>query len=186
MNFNLLSVVQSDLLLCKLDEDFVGNVEMSIQKTTSEKYIGSYIINQEPVVARINFVRFDALEPLLTSFDEMHDFNVKYFKDQINEYYANPFKSEEAAEVFKEDFERRVMHWIRNALPKGQDKEDFKKLSFWPRSDGEELRIGLHVWEDESVDIANTHQKANEKVRKALADIYRYNGPFTFVADLPF
>lgn len=186
LNFNLLSVVQSDLLLCKLTEDFLGNVETIIQKTSSEKYIGSYIINQDSMIARINFVRYDALEPLLTSFDEMHDFNIKFFEGQLEEYYQNPFATKAAVDVFEEQFASRIMLWVRAAMPKEEREFDASDLSIWLRRSGEELIIGVPVWKDDSVEDLNSNERLLERTRLALKEYYRYDGPFKFDADIPF
>ena len=186
MNFNLLSVAHSDMLLCKLAESKNGEVDVSISETDGQTYIASYIINQQEAVARVNFVKFNALEPVISWMDEMHEFNVHHFKDRIDEYYQNPFKSEACSAVFKKEFANRVLVWVGAALPKNEKKLTAADFSFWPRSEGEELRIGLGVLDDEFIEALNADQRMRELVRKALAKIYRYTGPFKFEMDIPF
>lgn len=185
-DFNLLSVADAQMKLCRLEESDSKDVNVSLDDTDREAYIASYIINQQEVVARVNFVTYKALDLTVTWLDEKAEFNVHYFEEKIDEFYANPFASEERAEVFKKDFESRVLHWIRYGLPKGRDKEKLDGLSFWQKAEDEPLRIGLSLWESGNVDVLNEHKEVKRRVADALAHIYRYTGPFLFDEDIPF
>jgi hypothetical protein len=186
-NFSLLSVINGELLVAKLNEDFVGDVDASIGKTNLATYIGNYIIDQSEIVARVNFVTFDALDDVIYAFDEMHKYDTTFFQGRIDEYFKDPFTDEAASNVFKRELESRIVRWINMIISRvGLDGPDVDELRLGWKSPGRELGIYISAYEDATFDALNADKKLKERVQSALADLYRYHGAFSFDMDFPF
>jgi hypothetical protein len=187
MNFNLVSIADAEIELCKLDETDEGDVKVSIENVDWETYIASYIIDRQQIVSRINFVRFPAFEQILTWFDEMHDFNTQFFDQRIANYYQSPFVSPDSIEVFLNLFANRIVNSINAVVTKaGGEPIQAEHIEIYRRRGDRKITVGIPIWDLKTVEALNKDEDATNRTRKAFSELYRYEGTFAFDMDIPF
>lgn len=179
-NFTLLSVVDSDLLRIFMSDDSDGeNLLMNSEEVSAEKYIGSYIINEREVTARINFIRAESIDEYIDALDDLHDFNVSFCQHKIDEYYDKPFVDRETSDVLISLFRARVSWSINRLLERSSLSFESKSLTLWWRESVKTLEIEL-PFNTKIIDHLNRDDELQKKVGTALEDVYRYKGPFVF------
>ncbi|MEM9403223.1 MAG: hypothetical protein AAGA44_12145 [Pseudomonadota bacterium] len=188
MLFNLLTVADAELLLCLLDQAENSDVEVSISEVDTDTHIASFIVDQKEATSRVNFVRFSALEDVLTKFDSMHSFNRRFFADASADYFAHPFESKEATAVFLDQFVRQISISLRLALRgTGEDLEgriDLVEIS--RRRGADYVSVGVPFIEDATISALNEDERLRARTRDALEEFYRYHGDFKYEMGFPF
>lgn len=179
-NFNLLSVIDSDLVQIH----FKGK-SISATVVDEARSIFNYIVNRQETASRIHFCTFKALESVLDFYDQLHDMNCAFFKDLSKSFYKDVFSDWNRAQVLKQDFEKRVL-WIINLHHKFGSEKKLSGLDFRKLRDGDLLKIEVDANADD-VEFLNGHSGVRNNVKRALESIYHYSGDFAFVEDdIPF
>ena len=109
--FNLLSVVDSDLIRLYFDGDSIET-----QPVNDEHYIARYIIKKQATFSRIRFMRADAFGALLSEYSALHQENCRWFDGQCGEFYLDIVKDSKRAEILIDDFRKEVRRTISWAL----------------------------------------------------------------------
>ena len=109
--FNLLSVVDSDLIRLYFDGDSIET-----QPVNDEHYIARYIIKKQATFSRIRFMRADAFGALLPEYSALHQENCRWFDGQCGEFYLDIVKDSKRAEILIDDFRKEVRRTISWAL----------------------------------------------------------------------
>lgn len=183
-NFILMSIVDCDLIRYHLS--YVGEsgkIQFEGEEISAEKYIGSYIINNEEVTARVNFVRADVIEAHILALDQLHEFNVKFCSTKIDEYFDEPFKTLASTNVLIDKFRSSVywpIHWKLKHLGEAINAKD---ISIWNPEEADYVEVELPV-DPQIIEVLNGDEDLLARVSKGLKEVYKYDGDVRF--NLPF
>ncbi|MDP1550238.1 MAG: hypothetical protein Q8L97_08780 [Nitrosomonas sp.] len=180
--FNLLSVIDSDLIRLK----FTGD-EIKAEPINSEHYIARYIIKKKESFSRVRFLTAASFNTSLEDYNRLHAANCQWFERTYNNFFDEAIKDWKRTEVFIEEFREKLRWSLFWRL-----KRDFNKsyntniLSLDWKSKENRLAVTLSV-DSEVLEFLNGDDETRKAVEKALKEIYRYTGDFYFAEDdLPF
>jgi hypothetical protein len=179
--FNLLTVVDAELVRIHFDE---ANILAST--VTDEQYVARYIVKKKDTVARIHFVNANEFPRVLEDYDRLHAANATIFGEDKESFYRDIFADTDRTTVFIEDFNNAIrsrLSWrLRRHVP-GHDEIDPVSVS-WSKDD-RRVDVLIEVSSD-SIAFLSGDAEARGVVGRALKDIYRYEGPFEFIEEIPF
>ncbi len=189
-NFNLISVADTELVKLHFGEE---SVDASL--VDNDKYIGSYIVNNNDVQSRIHFINSEKINDVISSYDKLHQMNRVYFKGLVSNFYKDAVKNIDKTEVFKKPFLKSIIFKVNRVLKTYHntlvDEDDFNL--FWNKDKGSleiDLSLGIQFpseSEDAAIEKLNSDKSLNEGVRKSLLKYYRYSGDYIFSNDyIPF
>jgi len=179
--FNLLSVLDTDLVRLMFENDEIKSTNID-----TEHFLTRYIINKKEIFSRIRFIRSNVFSKIINDYDRLHTSNCKWFATECDNFYKDIVKDwrkiESLKSVFKSEIDLmikwRLDHHFQKDIPIGDPS------LFW--SDSQKLlEVGFDT-SDEVLNYLNANDQINEIVEKALLNVYRYKGPFTFAHDIPF
>lgn len=180
--FNLLTVVDADLLRLDFDQD---NINPSF--TSSEHYIARYIVQKKQSFSRVHFVQAEEFSNVIKDYSLLHTANLKIFKSLEDDFYMEAINSDEKVNLFIENFRAEVRWKLYLALPPHlQGEAGFSDVDLnWNTS---EARVDVDVYKapDQLINFLNSDQKCSSVLSAALGKIYRYQGPFQFCHGIPF
>lgn len=180
--FNLLSIIESDLFRLTVDGE-----KISQEQIESEHYISRYIIKKSETFSRIRFIVSSCFAEKLEDYGRLHDANCKWFENSINYFYKDILEDFNRTEVLIGDFRARVWFWIHWAIKqKRSTKISADSISLSWNSEGKYAVVNL--FEDESlIESLNDDVQLRTKVASVLKEVYRYDGDFRFAFDeVPF
>jgi hypothetical protein len=173
--FNLISVIDSDLIRLKVDGE-----NISPSTVESEHYISRYIIKKNETFSRIRFVKASCFEEKLKDYGRLHEANCLWFDRTCNSFYEGILKDSKRTKVLIEEF-RAKMGWLIFSVKHffGKQIEAANISLDW--KDGEDIVL-VTLLEESAVIIENLNNNSKLKVAvfNALADVYRYSGEFRF------
>jgi hypothetical protein len=176
--FNLLSVVDTDLIRLMFSENNISSSSIE-----AEHYLARYIVRKRETFARIRFIRADAFSRALEDYGTLHSANCKWFAEEVDAFYDGLVKDWNRTKVLVEDFRKKIQFSIATCLDcKYSDVGD---VSVNWDDEKKEVWIGVLV-EQPDIDKLNASERVETATKKALKDIYRYEGEFTFSEDIPF
>lgn len=181
--FNLLSIVDADLVRLKF-----GTGKVQATAIDSEHYIGRYIVRKRETFSRIRFINADHFRQCLPDYSRQHDANCKWFSDTCDTFYRNILTDYERRHVLAEEFRKALGWYLKWHLEKNQkDTIDVKGLTAeWSAT---KSSAAVTAWFSAAqVAFLNGSQEAVTRARKALKDVYRYDGAVVFdeEQDIPF
>ena len=180
--FNLISIIDSDLIRLRLDGDNISQASIE-----SEHYISRYIIKKNEIFSRIRFVKASCFEEKLKDYGNLHETNCRWFDRTCNTFYDGILKDWKRSSVLIEDFRAKVrwpIYWAVKHASGAQIETAGISLE-WNEKDN---LPSVTLLEDQVV-IAqlNNDSKLKSAVSSALKDVYRYAGEFRFAIDeIPF
>lgn len=181
--FGLLTVVDTELVRIDYSQD--GSTKA--QQIDEERYIGSYIINQKEVTARIHFITAASFSGVLSRYDELHQCNADLVSDLSEEFYVGLIEDDEKASLVDRDFHRAVMSALNREISKVTNQwntGDYKaRLPLYPSSN---RTVEVYGAKEADVEILNSSAEAKRVVSKALEEYYRYQGTWKFEEEIPF
>ncbi|MBD8722864.1 hypothetical protein IFT43_05735 [Oxalobacteraceae sp. CFBP 13708] len=176
--FNLLSVVDTDLIRLMFEGD---NITSS--RIETEHYLASYIIRKREIFSRIRFITANAFSNVLEDYGRLHTANCKWFSEEFNAFYNGLVKDPNRVAVFAEEFKRRIQFSIATCVNcKYSEVGNFS--IHWDAKE-KEVAIGV-IFDFPDVVQLNDSENVKKATQKALKDIYRYEGDFSFFEDIPF
>lgn len=180
--FNLVSIVETDLIRLKFD-----TASAIASAVDSEHYIARYIINKRESFSRIRFMRADTFPNALVDYTTLHEANCRWFKHFRNEFYRDIFQDSKRVNVLIESF-RAALQWpITRAFlykAKKAPKGDSVSVS-WNKAKSMAEITG--EFDAEELGVLNNDAQANAAVAKALKTFYKFEGKFHFAEeDIPF
>ena len=180
-NINLLSVVDSDLI--KLH--FSGK-KITPSIIDDAQCVFNYIVNKRETSSRIHFCTYDSLDKVLVDYDQLHDMNSSFFGTLLFSFYENIFSNHERVAILKDAFEKQVLWTYNYYRSKEFGTEDKLKEVFFNKSeDSDVLEIEIDV-NSKELDFFNGHEQFRALTERALEQVYRYTGKFTFTFYIPF
>lgn len=180
--FNLLSVVDSDLIRLKIDGE-----NISQESIDSEHYISRYIIKKRETFSRIRFLISSCFEEKLKDYVSLHEANCRWFDRTCNAFYDDVLKDVKRRNVFIDEFRERIRWPIYLAVKNifGSRVESADISLEWNEKDNL-AEVTLAQGED-VVAYLNENSGLKSKISSAFKDVYRYPGEFRFaIDDIPF
>lgn len=177
--FNLLSVVDTDLIRLKFD-----GAEIHGSQLETEHYLARYIVRKHETFSRIRFVTAKAFGATLQDYGRLHVANCTWFGKECDSFYSGLLDDPKRIAVLDEAFKKavnwsvswRLEHRFGQSFDIGVPSLELRKLT-------NDLGIGYLVPPD-----VLAHMNEDKQIRsvfaKALHDIYRYDGNFCFVDDI--
>lgn len=182
-NFNLISVVDGPLLRINYNDG-----EPNIEHISSDIYVGSYIINRKETLSRVHFVTADAFESCLSTYNMLHDHNIKQAFSIYDSCFVDCIKDEKKVDLFITKFNRSVRWEIYKVLRDQREYKNAKDVTkiIWDSKKDCAAIIVDGVWEEEDLQALNNSDEIKSEVKDALKKNYRYSGEFYFDSDFPF
>lgn len=180
--FNLLSVVDSDLLRLHFTEDTIKT-----EVIEQEHYIARYIIGKKATFSRIRFIKASAFQSIISDYDTLHKANCSWHSEQYDEFYIDIVKDFKRIAIYIADFRKEVLWNIRLTLNQNRiTPPDINDLNFFWNETLDSLLIYAN-FDATMTQILNSDAKLCKNISKALLKIYRYKGDFKFTEfDIPF
>ena len=176
--FNLLSVVDTDLIRLMFSGD-----KISSSSIETEHYLARYIVRKRETFSRIRFITANAFSTVLEDYSRLHSANCKWFAEELDAFYDGLVQDWNRAKVLADDFKKRIQFSIATCLEcKYTDVGDISVT--WDEKE-KEVSVGV-LFDFPDIIKLNDSEKVNAATKKALKDIYRYEGEFSFFEDIPF
>lgn len=179
--FNLLSVVDADLIRLNFDGDSIKATPIE-----SENYIARYIIGKRETFARVRFIHANALETSLKDYGRLHRANLAWFEEQLDRFFEGVLANERKRQVFLEEFRKEVRGRLHVRLVRAR-KGDWSDLPIdldW-RNEVETLLVQVPT-DATAANFLNEDVEARRYVADALKKIYRFKGKFIIENGIPF
>lgn len=180
--FNLLSVIDSDLIRLK----FTGD-KISAEPIDSEHYIARYIIKKKESFSRVRFIKASSFKAALADYNRLHAANCHWFDRTNNHFFNEAVKDWKRTQVLIDEFRSKLKWSLLYRLGRRFNKSfETKSLSLdWRAKEG---RLAVTLPADSDVfAFLNGDKESRTAVAKALKEIYRYSGEFVFAEDdIPF
>lgn len=176
--FNLLSIVETDLIRLMFSGESIESSSID-----SEHYLASYIVRKRETTSRIRFVQSDSFNAVLEDYGRLHTANCKLFAEEIDSFYSGLMEDSARRKVLQADFVKKIQFYVAMCL--GRKYSDASEISV--RWDTEEKQVWLGVpFFGTDIEKLNNNERLTTAVEKALKDVYRYEGKFSFDEDVPF
>jgi hypothetical protein len=179
--FNLLSVVDADLVRLHFTKDKIIEIE-----TEAEQYIARYIVRRKETFSRVRFIKADAFDRLLVDYSRLHLANCNWLTRVHDSFYQDVMQDPQRVQVFIDEFRESVAWFLRFRARQVRKVEDpVKSVSLeW---DAKNRQVSVTIDADaNAVVFLNGDAEARARVASALETIYRYKGSFGFEMDFPF
>lgn len=179
--FNLISVVDTELLRLKFDGSDIQQTEIE-----SDHYLARYIIRKRDVFARVRFIKADAFSSALEDYGRLHRANCKWFGDECDFFYSGILEDWDRRVVLAEDFARRFKFHVGWRLQDRFKREfDLSKLMLYWDKASSQPQVGFEL-PDDVLEYMIQDTATMNYIAEALKRTYRYEGPFTVAFDIPF
>ena len=179
--FNLLSIVDADLIRLDFDEDGIR-----AHPIDAEHYIARYIIGKRETFARIRFVTAEAFPELLPDYSRLHKANLAWFADKYDGFFEGAVENTAKVDVLLSQFQREISWRLgQRASHAGIDAFDSNDVAlYWRKQAG---KVVVNVPGNASVaEFLNRDAEAKRIVAAALKKVFRYEGTFEFEEEIPF
>lgn len=183
--FNLVSVVDSDIVRLKIDGDVVTPSAVS-----DEHLISSYIIKGSQSFSRVRFLTEAGFKAALPEYTDLHNANVVWYEQLDEDFFSDIVTDQKRIKVLEEGFFRELRWRIDHRLYVVQKvNADLKSVWFAWNPENEVLTVNLSGdnYDFEVSKFLETDQETRDNVASALKKVYRYTGQFRISADdIPF
>jgi hypothetical protein len=176
--FNLLSVVDADLVRLHFSKDKIVEIE-----TEAEQYVARYIIGRKETFSRVRFIKADAFDRLLTDYSRLHLANCHWLTTLHTSFYKDVMEDPQRVRVFIDEFRESVEWYLRfRAGQVSKADKPLTSLSLEWNPSGNQVNVTIGA--DAGVIVfLNGDAKAKRHVAGALKKLYQYEGPFGFAED---
>jgi hypothetical protein len=179
--FNLLSVVDANLVRLHFTKDKITEVE-----TEAEQYIARYIVGRKETFSRVRFIKADAFDRLLIDYSRLHLGNCSWLTTLRHSFYVDVMKDPARVQVFIAEF-RESVEWYLGYRAREVNKAKKPVTSVSLEWSTKSERVAVNVGTDtDTLVFLNGDATARSHVASALKKLYQYEGPFGFEEDLPF
>lgn len=180
--FNLISIIDSELIRLKFEDDRIEQEEID-----QDIYITNYIINNVPICVKIHFINASIIGDVLINYSQLHKGNCDFFEVLYNNFYNNIFEDKEKKELLKDDFINEMKNIINYKLNINNYEEcEMEHLYLWWSHGEKILEINLEA-SGEAIKFLNDTKYIKTKTKDVLWRTYRYRSDFKYkVYDIPF
>jgi len=179
--FGLITVVDTELVRI----DYAQDGSTKAEQVDEERYIGSYIINQKEIAARIHFMTAAAFPKILAKYNDLHQCNARMVSDLTEQFYVDLIEDDEKASLVDNEFHKAVSLSLNREISKVTNKwssGEYKARKPLPFS----ATVEVYGAKDADVLILNSSSEAKRVVSQALEKCYRYTGAWKFEEEIPF
>ena len=180
--FNLLSVIDSDLIRIKFADDKIKAVPID-----SEHYIARYIIKKKESFSRVRFLKASYFKDAIADYNQLHTANCRWFERTYNQFFEQAIKDWNRKQVLIDEFRAKLEWSLLYRLERKLNKSyEPKSLNLdWRAKEGR-LAVTLPAGSD-VFEFLTSDEESKKAVAKALNEVYRYSGDFFFAEDdIPF
>lgn len=179
--FNLLTVVESDIVRLFFEED---NITPSL--VNSEQYIARYIIQKQQTFSRINFVKASEFLSSLKNYNLVHKTNCQSFELLEREFFTDAVKDDDKTTLYIKEFRDAVRAIWAFLFLENKETINVDELRLTWNEDKNRVDLSLNTITDEGLEFLNVDKRTGKLVKTALKNVYRYTGDFEFIDDIPF
>lgn len=173
--FNLISVIDSELVRIKFDDK---KTEASV--IDSDDYISTYILNKKTSTSRIKFLTAKKFQETLKEYTTLHSENSLLIKHLDDMFFKDILLSREKAKLLLPDFREMIKKYLwspyYSATQESLNIDDFDIA--WDGRNGEavvEIDVSRKI-----ISELNDDDACIKAAKKALQEVYRYNGRIYF------
>jgi hypothetical protein len=181
-HFNLISVIDSDLIRIHLIDDKIDQLNIE-----TELLVARYIIKKKEQFFRIRFIKADSFAKYIESFNQLHDSNIDFFKILRNSFYNDAIKSYIKVNLLSNEFKNEIAKDIVIASGYELNNEIVKNSLFINWEEAKQY-LRIFVTEDEVLcEKLRLNEKLISRTKDALLKIFHFSGKFNYETDpLPF
>lgn len=173
--FNLISVIDSDLVRVHFDEG-----EITATPIESEDYISKYILNKKDAISRIKFVTAKNFSDAIKPYSTLHSENVLFFEELNSSFYESILQAPDRLRVLTPEFRLAIQKYLwgpyYTLFKEGLKSENFDVS--WSNKTNEAI-IEIDAT-PEIVSALNDDDASIKAAKKALSEIYKYEGDLFF------
>jgi hypothetical protein len=180
--FNLLSIIDSDLIRLKFEGD-----NIKAEPIDSEHYIARYIIKKKESFSRVRFISASSFKDALSDYNRLHIANCHWFEQTNNNFFKEAIKDWKRTHILIDEF-RAKLRWSLLYRLERRFKKSFEgeNPSLYWREKENRLDVTLPA-DSEVFEFLNNDEESKNVVTNALKEIYRYSGEILFTEDdIPF
>lgn len=184
--FNLVSVVDAPLIRINYE-----NSNTEVEQVDADIYVGSYIVNKKEQTSRIHFINSNHFSTYIKRYNSLHCHNANQTKLIHESYYEDCIQDDLKLKLFSKVFELKTRIYFHISLRKIRSEErpalpDIIIAINWNVKRNSLSIVMSDVWRDEEINHFENDDRLNNRIREALQDIYRFEGPYHFDPDAPF
>lgn len=184
-SFYLLSVVDADLINIHFNES-----EISCKFIDEIMYLNRFIVNGKDDFHRVHFIKYDALENAIESYNELHNWNANFFSKLHQEFFKNLIGDSKKVNFQLKKYQSSMKYDLNRLLQEkyhgGYTLDDFILMQVYEGSSAEKLRIYISA-DENLVTFLNDSREVGLLFKRLLARNFNYKGSFYFSTDdLPF
>jgi hypothetical protein len=178
--FNLLTVAETEFVRLHFD-----GADIIPSTTDREMHVPQYIINREQTSAQVHFVTATAFPACLKEFEALHQANAEIFPEMLTRFYADIERDPGRLAVLIDEFNKRVLDYVRWRLPPGSKPAKVGPIELWWDEKEQLLQLRADLTAEEAAHL-NASEHLTQHTRRNLMKVYKYEGRFKYVPDLPF
>jgi hypothetical protein len=179
--FNLLSVVDADLVRLHFTKDNITEIE-----TEAEQYIARYIVHRKETFSRVRFIKAAAFGRLLDDYSRLHAANCSWLAKQNDSFYEGIMGDSQRVDVLIKEFREEIEWFLRSRIRRARKQADaIKSISLEWNAANNQVAINVGT-ETSNLVFLNGDTESRSHVAGVLKKLYRYEGPFGFEEDIPF
>ncbi|WP_421557896.1 hypothetical protein [Pseudomonas canadensis] len=179
--FNLISVIDSELIRVKFDKDIVAASTIE-----EDNYISKYILNKKTSTSRIKFLTAKKFPDSIKEYSKLHSENLLFIKELDNLFFKDILKNRERTNLLLSDFREKVKKYLRSPYYSvTQEALAVEKFSVgWSTKDNQaiiEVETSRKI-----ISELNDDDACIKAAKKILSEVYRYEGDLYFEEDFVF
>ncbi|THF34313.1 hypothetical protein E5170_08565 [Pseudomonas atacamensis] len=182
--FNLASIIESELVRVLFQDN-----DISAESVNAEDYLCRYILNQKEEVARIKFITASAFPDILRQYSIVHASNCEFIQESYDKFYRDAYKDWSKTQVLLPDFNTLAKPALRMALYRHTRKfATTSDLSLSWSEKKEALSVDIDA-DDIDLDMVaklNQDKQFKKEIATAMANVFHYEGDFSFDIGIPF
>ncbi|MGY2137763.1 hypothetical protein ACW9I8_14265 [Pseudomonas reactans] len=173
--FNLISVIDSELVRVHFQD---GRIDAA--PVNSVDYISKYILNKKDSISRIKFVTAEKFSDVIKPYSILHSENVSFFEELNTAFYENIIQERDKSKLLIPEFRSALQKYLWGPYY-FLFKESLKPEQFdisWDKATNEAI-IEIDATE-EIVSALNDDDASIKGAKKALSEVYKYQGDLFF------
>lgn len=179
--FNLLSVIDSDLVRILFDGEKVEATEVD-----SEDYVSRYILRKKDSTSRIKFVAAKKFALIIRDYSRLHSENCSMFEEVYEDFYKDAYKIYRKSSLLYEDLKQALSGKLSAAYYRSTGEWiSFKEVAIYWNEKKETLTVDFD-FSFEVVGKMNASKECKEIGQAALLSVYHYEGEFEYAVGIPF
>ncbi|GAB5346296.1 hypothetical protein [Pseudomonas fluorescens] len=173
--FNLISIIDSELVRIKFEDD-----KITASAIDTEDYVSKYILNKKTSTSRIKFLTAKKLSESIKEYSTLHSENSKLIKHLDDLFFKDILESRERAKTLLPDFREKIKTYLWSPYY-SVTQETLVAENFdisWNKRKGEAV-IEIDT-SRKTISELNDDDSCIKAAKTALREVYRYEGHVCF------